>query len=141
VARLRVTAVRASIVPLQLGFSDAATAFLNERPLFHGDDSYAFMRRRDGLIGLDQATVYLPMRAGLNDLSIVVRDPLRGVGADGTVSGRNRPHDLTLGQVDSPCREARQPSRFHRTAPPRSGVSTALPSRSIAQMGLSVDRR
>jgi hypothetical protein len=82
-ARLRVSAVRAGIVPLQLGFSDAATVFLNDQPLFHGDDSYTFVRRRDGLIGLDQATVYLPMRAGLNDLSIVVRDRFGGWGLMG----------------------------------------------------------
>lgn len=80
VARLRVTAAQAGTVPLQLGFSDAAAVFLNGRPLFHGDDSYQFQRRRDGLIGFDQATLFLPLRAGANDLSIVVRDRFGGWG-------------------------------------------------------------
>ena len=80
VARISVTAAQARTVPLQLGFSDAATVFLNGQPLFHGDDSYLFEQRRDGLIGFDQATVFLPLRAGANEVSIVVRDRFGGWG-------------------------------------------------------------
>ena len=80
VARISVNAARSGTVPLQLGFSDAATVFLNGWPLFHGDDSYLFEQRRDGLIGFDQATVFLPLRAGANDVSIVGRDRFGGWG-------------------------------------------------------------
>ena len=80
VARLRITAERVMRVPLQLGFSDAATVFLNGKPLFHGDDSYLFAQRRDGLIGFDQATIYLPLETGVNDLSVVVTDHFGGWG-------------------------------------------------------------
>jgi hypothetical protein len=80
VARIAVTAAQAATVPLQLGFSDAATVFLNGRPVFHGDDSYLFEQRRDGLIGFDQATVFLPLRAGANEVAIVVRDRFGGWG-------------------------------------------------------------
>ncbi len=80
VARLRVTAEQAGLRRMDLGFSDAATVFLNGRPLFHGDDSYVFLRRRDGLIAFDQATVFLPLNAGVNDIAIVVTDHFGGWG-------------------------------------------------------------
>ena len=78
VARVRVFAQRAETKRFDLGFSDRATVFLNGKPIFYRDDSYDFERRRDGLIASDQATVYLPLRAGENDLSIVVTDRFGG---------------------------------------------------------------
>ena len=83
VARVTVTAARAGPRALQLGFSDAATVFLNGTPLFHGDDSYVFAQRRDGIIGFDQATIYLPLKAGANELAIVVTDHFGGWGVMG----------------------------------------------------------
>jgi hypothetical protein len=80
VARVTVTADRAGVRRLDLGFSDAVTLFLNGQPLFHGDDSYEFEQRRDGLIGFDQAAVYLPLRAGPNELAVVVTDHFGGWG-------------------------------------------------------------
>ena len=47
--------------------------FVNGRPLFYGDQSYRFdAPRREGLIGFDQARVYLPLDAGLNELAVLV---------------------------------------------------------------------
>ena len=80
VARVRLMAERAGLRRLDLGFSDAATVFLNGQPIFHGNDSYSFPQRRDGLMGFDQATVYLPLRAGANDLSVFVTDHFGGWG-------------------------------------------------------------
>jgi hypothetical protein len=84
VARVRVRAERTGVYPLDVGFSDAATVFVNGTPVFHGDDSYSFDRpRRDGLIGFDQARVYLPLKAGDNDVAIVVTDTFGGWGIMG----------------------------------------------------------
>lgn len=71
-------------VPLHLGYSDEVTVFLNGAPLFTADDSYSFDRpRREGLIGFDQATVYLPLRAGKNELVLAVTDVFGGWGLMG----------------------------------------------------------
>jgi hypothetical protein len=83
VARVRVVAERAGVRRLDLGFSDEATVFLNGVPLAHRDDSYDFQRRRDGLIMLGQAVVYLPLRAGANDLAVLVADRFGGWGLMG----------------------------------------------------------
>ena len=78
VARIRVNATRPGMRRLDLGFSDRVTVFLNGRPIFYRDDSYDFERRRDGLISLDQASVFLPLRAGQNEISIAVTDRFGG---------------------------------------------------------------
>lgn len=81
VARTNVRAARAGIYAFDLGFSDVATVFVNGNPVFRGEASYSFDRpRREGLIGYDQARIYLPLRAGDNDLSIVVSDSFGGWG-------------------------------------------------------------
>jgi hypothetical protein len=77
----------ARTVPLDLGFSDIATVFLNGAPLFTGDDSYAFDRpRREGLIGFDQARIYLPLKRGDNELAVLVRDSFGGWGLMGRLA-------------------------------------------------------
>lgn len=78
VARIRVIADRAMTRALDLGFSDRATLFLNGSPIFFRDDSYDFAVRRDGLISLNQARVFLPLRAGANEISVVVTDRFGG---------------------------------------------------------------
>ena len=78
VARVSVNAERAGMKRLDLGFSDRATVFLNGSPIFYCHDSYDYEARRDGLISLRQATVYLPLKAGANDISIVVTDRCGG---------------------------------------------------------------
>jgi hypothetical protein len=83
VARVRVLAREAGARRLDLGFSDRVTVFLNGQPIFHRDDSYDYAGRRDGIISLDQATVYLPLRAGANDVSVLVTDRFGGWGIMG----------------------------------------------------------
>lgn len=83
-ARLRVRAAQVGVYALDLGFSDIATVFLNGRPVFRGDASYSFDRpRREGLIGFDQARLYLPLAAGDNDLAILLTDTFGGWGLMG----------------------------------------------------------
>ena len=83
-AKLTVEAEREERLPLHLGYSDKVTVFLNGAPLFTADDSYSFDRpRREGLIGLDQATIHLPLRAGANELVLAVTDVFGGWGLIG----------------------------------------------------------
>ena len=73
---------------LDLGYSDAATVFLNGELLFAADDSYSYdLPRRQGLIGLFQAAVYLPLKKGENELEIVVADRFGGWGLMGRIAG------------------------------------------------------
>ena len=83
VARVRVIAERAGTRRLDLGFSDRATVFLNGTPIFFGDDSYDFTVRRDGLISFEQASLFLPLRAGSNEISVIVTDRFGGWGIMG----------------------------------------------------------
>ena len=83
VARLVLIADSAGTYRMDLGFSDRITALLNGRPIFHRDDSYSFEARRDGLIGFDQATLFLPLQAGSNELSLIVSDRFGGWGLMG----------------------------------------------------------
>lgn len=79
-ARASIEAEEAAVRPLELGFSDRATLFLNGRALFHGDESY---RNRDyrflGSIGWWD-TVYLPLDAGRNELVVAVSEDFGGWG-------------------------------------------------------------
>jgi hypothetical protein len=86
VARVTLTVRKARVTTFDLGFSDTATVFLDGVPIFQGDASYSFDRpRREGLIGFDQARLFLPLKAGRNDLSIVVSDSFGGWGIMGRV--------------------------------------------------------
>jgi hypothetical protein len=88
VARVRIRADAAGTYAFDLGFSDIATVFLNGRPIFRGDASYSVDRpRREGLIGYDQARLYLPLVSGDNDLSILVSDVFGGWGIMGRFLG------------------------------------------------------
>ena len=82
-ARVRIHAERPGRRPLDLGFSDRATVFLNGEPLFRGEASYSYAGRREGLIGYEQARLYLPLRAGENELLVVVSDSFGGMGLMG----------------------------------------------------------
>ena len=84
VARLHVRAVAAGPRAFELGFSDRATVFLNGQPVFEGEASYSFdAPRREGLIGYDQARLWLPLAAGDNELLVVVSDSFGGWGLMG----------------------------------------------------------
>ena len=84
IARVRVRAAQAGVYAFDLGFSDVATVFLNGQPVFRGVGTYSFDRpRREGLIGFDNARLYLPLRAGENDLDVIVSDTFGGWGLMG----------------------------------------------------------
>lgn len=84
VARVTVRAARAGLRAFDLGFSDDAAVFLNGKPLFRGEGSYSFdAPRREGLIGYDQARVFLPLDEGDNELAVVVADGFGGWGLMG----------------------------------------------------------
>ncbi len=83
-ARLRLHVPGDQVRALDLGLSDDATVLLNGRPILSARAGYSFDQpRRDGLIGLDQATVYLPLRAGENELIVAVADVFGGWGLMG----------------------------------------------------------
>lgn len=83
-ARLRLTSSTAKTVRFALGFSDEVTVFLNGRPIMSGDQRYSFDNpRQEGVIGFHQATVYLPLRAGENQLILAVSDGFGGWGVMG----------------------------------------------------------
>jgi hypothetical protein len=83
-ARIIVRAQQAGIRRFDLGFSDIATVFLNGQPLFRGDAHYSFdAPRQEGLVGYEQASLYLPLRAGDNELVVMVTDVFGGWGLQG----------------------------------------------------------
>ena len=80
-ARVRVRAEAAGLRRLDLGWSDVATVFLNGRPLFRSDAHYSYDNpRQEGLIHYGQATVYLPLEKGDNELAVLVSDEFGGWG-------------------------------------------------------------
>jgi hypothetical protein len=84
VARVRVRAAQAGLRAFDLGFSDDALVLVNGKPLFRGEGSYSYDEpRREGLIGYDQARVFLPLVEGDNDLAVVVQDGFGGWGLMG----------------------------------------------------------
>ena len=83
-ARLRLASPGEITVRLALGFSDEVTVFLNGRPIMSGDQRYSFDNpRQEGVIGFHQATVYLPLRAGANELILAISDGFGGWGVMG----------------------------------------------------------
>ena len=83
-ARVRVRAAQAGLYTFDLGFSDVAVVFVNGQPIFRGIGSYSFDRpRREGLIGFDNARLYLPLKAGNNDVAVLVSDTFGGWGLMG----------------------------------------------------------
>jgi hypothetical protein len=57
---------------------------VNGRPLYRGDQSYSFDRpRREGVIGFDQARLYLPLQAGDNEVAVLLSDSFGGWGIMG----------------------------------------------------------
>ena len=83
-ARVVVDAPADEVRPFRFGYSDEVTVFLNATPLFSGDAHYSHDNpRQEGLIGLFQATVYLPLKKGRNELVLAVADVFGGWGVMG----------------------------------------------------------
>ena len=81
IARLVVRAERDTVQPMRLGFSDYVTVFVNGRPLMSGDAHYSFdVPRQEGLITLSQATAWLPLKRGDNEILFAVSDGFGGWG-------------------------------------------------------------
>ncbi len=81
IASFRVRAEEAGAKRLRIGFSDEVSVFLNGQILFSGDQRYIFnFPRQEGLIHLDQASVYLPLRKGDNEVRLVVSEVFGGWG-------------------------------------------------------------
>ncbi len=81
VARLLLRAERAGEQRLDLGFSDYVIVLLNGRRIFAGDAHYSYDRpRQEGLIGLWQAVLWLPLARGDNEVLLVVSDGFGGWG-------------------------------------------------------------
>ncbi len=71
----------AQLCPIQLGFSDNLTLMLNEQLLAFADASYRYdIDRQEGLMHPDQLRVYLPLKAGENQLQAIVSDSFGGWG-------------------------------------------------------------
>ncbi len=78
-ARLHLRADKAGPRRLDLGFSDTATVYLNGAALAHLDAAYSFDNpRQEGLVHLGQSSLFLPLRAGDNELLVVVSDLFGG---------------------------------------------------------------
>jgi hypothetical protein len=84
VARLVLRAYAGGLQRLDLGYSDYVTVFVNGRPLFAGDAHSSYDQpRQEGLIGLWQATVWLPLERGDNEVLLAVSDGFGGWGLIG----------------------------------------------------------
>lgn len=89
VAGLTIDSDEARTVRLDLGFSDDASVFLNGRLLYAGHQAFsANFPRRQGLIGLDQASLYLPLRGGRNTVLVAVSEIFGGWAVMGRISER-----------------------------------------------------
>ena len=78
IARFSIRSASAKAVPMQFGFSDEVRVYLNGVPLYEGSDlqgsrDYRFL----GHAGFWD-TLFLPLKAGLNDVALVVTDPTNG---------------------------------------------------------------
>jgi hypothetical protein len=81
VASFHARAAEEGIRRLRLGFSDEVTVYLNGQILYYGDQHYSFnFPRQEGLIHLDQASLYLPLRKGDNEIRLVVSEVFGGWG-------------------------------------------------------------
>lgn len=78
--RKKLTADRAKTVRFQYGFSDRVTVFLNGKAIAYGDDTYQTRDYRHlGTMGLYDS-VFLPLKAGENNLILAVTEGFGGWG-------------------------------------------------------------
>jgi hypothetical protein len=81
IARLVLRASAEGLQRMDLGYSDYVTVFVNGRPLFAGDAHYSFDEpRQEGVIGLFQSMVWLPLGRGDNEILLAVADGFGGWG-------------------------------------------------------------
>lgn len=76
--KMNIRSYEDKIVPIQFGFSDRVTVFLNGKTLMHGDDTYLTRDYRHlGTVGLYDR-VYLPLNSGDNELIFAVTEAFGG---------------------------------------------------------------
>ena len=84
---------------LDLGFSDDASVFLNDRLLYAGHQEFsANFPRRQGLVTLDEATLYLPLERGRNTLLVAVSEVFGGWAVMGRIPERE---GLTIRTIET----------------------------------------
>jgi len=80
-ARVAVDSAADAVREFRFGYSDEVTVFLNGRPIYSGDAHYSHDNpRQEGLIGLWQGSVYLPLKKGRNEIVLAVSDVFGGWG-------------------------------------------------------------
>ena len=78
-AKVNLRAEKATNAKFNFGFSDDVSVFLNGRLLFSAVNGYnQNFPRREGLMTLDERTLYLPLRAGDNELILAVTESTIG---------------------------------------------------------------
>jgi hypothetical protein len=88
-AGVRIRSDAARTIRLRLGFSDDASVFLNGRLLTSFRNAFSTnFPRRQGLLLPEQASVYLPLREGENQLVVAVSEIFGGWGLYGRISDR-----------------------------------------------------
>ncbi len=88
-ARVILRSDAARTVRLGYGFSDQGTVFLNGAPVLQSDNSYrARSERYLGVMRVDRDTLYLPLRAGDNELVFAVTEAFGGWGVTGRLLDR-----------------------------------------------------
>jgi hypothetical protein len=84
IARLVLRASSDGLQRMDLGYSDYVTVFVNGRPLFAADAHFSFDEpRQEGVIGLFQSMVWLPLVRGDNEILLAVADGFGGWGLTG----------------------------------------------------------
>jgi hypothetical protein len=80
-ARLVIDSQVAQVKRLNFGFSDRASVFLNGSVLFTGDNTYRSRSKRYlGVMTVDNDALFLPLRAGRNELVFAVSEAFGGWG-------------------------------------------------------------
>ena len=80
-ARTTIRSDRDEVRKLKLGYSDEVVAFLNGVPVFSGNNSLSFREPKFlGLLDPESDAVYLPLKAGDNELVLSVTEYFGGWG-------------------------------------------------------------
>jgi len=143
IARLVLRASADTLQRLHLGYSDYATVFLNGRPLVAGDAHYSYENpRQDGFIGLWQATVWLPLSRGDNELLVAVVDGFGGWGLTArleTADGAELVAPVSAGAAAPDARIENTPPPLPRDAPAELGFGMERLDRLHASLRRLVD--
>ena len=83
-AKVAVRSERDQTKRLDFGYSDIASVFVNGELVFSGNHIFSNnFPRRQGLVTLDQASLYLPLKEGDNEIIVAVTEVFGGWGITG----------------------------------------------------------